>query len=254
MGPWAALNPRNIGYLVLLIAGVSFAGYVAMRIRGARQGLVLTGLLGGLASSTAVTLSMSERTREERSLAAASSVAILLACAMMFPRILGEVYIVSPRLAWAAAAPFLVAGVVAGAAGAALYRHLSQRGREEPMHVDVKNPLALSHTFWSAALLTVMMLSSAAAKRYFDVAGVYLAALVTGAADASPVALSVGRLVERGELPIEAGVHAVAIAAGANTFAKIGMAVLVSRGRLGLALAAPLVAALAAGAIVVIFG
>jgi uncharacterized membrane protein (DUF4010 family) len=176
-------------------------------------------------------------------------VAVVLACAIMFPRMLGEVYILSPTLAWASIKPFAAAGIVAGGAGLFLYRRLSQAGRDEDVHVEVQNPLALSHTFWSAALLVGMMLSSAAAKRYFDVAGVYIASLVTGAADASAVALSVARLVERGELSTVEGTRAIAIAAGANTVAKIGMALLVSRGRLGIKVAAPLLGALAVGAL-----
>src|SRR5512132_680674 len=103
-GPYNVLNPFEIGVLVVLIAGISFLGYIATRIVGERGGLVVTGILGGLVSSTAVTVSMATQARQAPKIAIPAAVAILVASATMFGRILTIVGIVDfkllPTLAW----------------------------------------------------------------------------------------------------------------------------------------------------------
>ena len=97
LGPYGVWNPRDIGWMVVLIAGISFVGYVAARVLGAR-GLWMTGVLGGLVSSTAVTMSFSPKARTDRNLHAPLAMGIVGACTVMFPRVLVEVAVVGPGL------------------------------------------------------------------------------------------------------------------------------------------------------------
>lgn len=143
MGPWGALNPRHIGMLAVLISSISFAGYIAIRAMGPRRGLGMTGLLGGLASSTAVTLSFSSTARKRPELVMTCTAAIVLACSTMFPRMIVDVSVTSPELL-----PQLVwfLGIAGGlsliAGGYIFWKTINLRAEtvSETMELEVSNP------------------------------------------------------------------------------------------------------------------
>ena len=108
MGPMDAWNPRHIGWMVVLVAAISFVGYVASRLLG-RRGLLVTGLVGGLVSSTAVTAAFASRARKAPHLAATLAGGVVAACTVMFPRIAVEAAVVAPRLAEHLAVPVAAA-------------------------------------------------------------------------------------------------------------------------------------------------
>lgn len=252
MGPWEALNPRGIGLLVVLISGIGFAGYVAVRIFGANKGLGLTGLLGGLASSTAVTLTFSGRAKESPGLVPACAVAIVLAGSTMFPRLAVELAAVSPGLAVRAAWPLGAAATAGLGAGAFLYFRLSKESREraqadEPL--ELKNPLTLSSALKFAALFTAVLLLSAGASAWFAEAGVLVSAVVTGLADADAISLSVARMHSRGALSDEIAVLAVGLAAASNTASKVAIAWVLGGRRLALRIAGAFALAILAGTV-----
>lgn len=252
MGPWDALNPRSIGLLVVLISGIGFAGYVAVRIFGADKGLGLTGLLGGLASSTAVTLTFSGRAKESPALVPGCAVAIVLASSTMFPRLAVELTAVSPPLALRAAWPLGTATVVGLGVGAFLFWRLSgDRGEstrsEAPMRLD--NPFTLSSALKFAAMFTVVLIISAGASEGFAEAGLIVSALVTGLADVDAISLSVARLHARGAIGDEIAVFAVGTAVMSNTISKIAIAAVLGGRALALRLAAAFSLVLAAGGV-----
>lgn len=249
MGPWGAFNPRSIGILVVLISGIGFAGYVAIRVFGARRGFGLTGLLGGLASSTAVTLTFSGRAKERPKLVTACAVAIVLASATMFPRVVVELWAVSGPLAQAALWPFVTAGGVALAAAALMYfgvaRGTRQEGEETELELD--NPFSLSSAFKFTLLFVAVLFVSRAASNYFADAGVYLSAFLAGLADVDAISLSIARLHARGEISESVALWGVAIASATNSLSKVGIAAVLGGSGLGLRVGLPLLAALAAG-------
>ena len=250
MGPWDALNPRSIGLLVVLISAIGFAGYVAVRALGADKGLGLTGLLGGLASSTAVTLTFSGRAKETPALVPGCAVAIVLAGSTMFPRLAVELAAVSPSLAMRAAWPLGAAAVVGLGAGAFLYSRLSRETRErahsdEPL--ELKNPFTLSSALKFAALFLVVLLLSAGMREWLAETGVIASAVVTGLADADAISLSVARMHAHDALGDEVAVLAVGLAAASNTVSKVAIAWFLGGRRLALRLAIAFGLALAAG-------
>lgn len=252
MGPWDSLDPQAIGLLVVLISGIGFAGYVAVRAFGARRGLGLTGLLGGLASSTAVTLTFSGRAKENPDLVPACAVAVVLAGSTMFPRLLVELFAVSPALAVRSAWPLGAAAVAGLGAGGVLYARLSSAEREHTdPPLELKNPFTLSSALKFAALFTAVLLVSAGASATFAEEGVLVSALVTGLADADAISLSVARMHARGTLDLSTAVLAVGLAAGSNTASKIGIAWVLGGGALALRLAAAFALALGAGGLAV---
>ena len=255
MGPWDALNPRNIGLLAVLISAISFAGYAAIRIFGTRRGLGITGLLGGLVSSTAVTLSFAARARGRAALTGACAVAIVLASATMFPRVVIEVAAVSPALAARAAWAFVAAGAVAMAIGAVLYARVNRRAQERAEEEDgaaleLGNPFSVWSALKFAALFVAILLLSHGASHAFADAGVYVAAVAAGVADVDAISLSVARLHENGQLHPDAAVLAIGIAATTNTLTKLGIAAVLGSRALAGRVAVGLLGGLAAGAAV----
>ena len=149
LDPWDALNPYKLWLLVILISSLSLVGYVATRWLGSGRGTVVTGITGGLVSSTAVTLSFARRGRDEPQAAPALACGILLAWAVMFGRILGMVLAVNRDLLWPLLPPF------GPWARSALRRRLAalpaQRRRAGPGDVPLRNPFSLTSAVKFAA-------------------------------------------------------------------------------------------------------
>lgn len=225
MGPWDSLNPQVIGWLVLLIAGISFIGYFAVKLLGDRVGLVLTALLGGLTSSTALTLAFSRMARADASRHALLGAGIALACGTMAPRLLLEVAVVNRALVWP-----LLPGIVGLAlvpllaVGWIIYRHRGEQVvRNSP---PLSNPLDLQQALIMAALLTLVFMLSRGAEQWFGSEGVYVLALLAGIADVDAVAIALAQQA-RGELADEVAVRGILLAALTNTAVKAGIVLVV---------------------------
>lgn len=247
LGPWQALNPQKIGLLVVWISAIGFAGYVAIRVFGARRGLLLTGLLGGLASSTAVTLTFSGRAKESPALVDPCAVAIVLASATMFPRVVLEVLAVSPDLAMRAAYPLGATALVALIGGAVLYLRLADKSNPDGDELSLKNPLTLSSALKFAALFTGVLVFSKAASTYFADTGVLLSAVVTGLADADAISLSVAELYASDDVSAGVATSGVMIACASNTVSKVVLTAILGGPKLALRVGLALSAALIAG-------
>jgi uncharacterized membrane protein (DUF4010 family) len=249
MGPLRALNPFKIGLIVVLIAGVDFLGYIAVRFIGPERGLPLTGLVGGLASSTAVTLSMATRAREEPLVSRDCLVATVLAGGVMFVRLIALVAVAAPALLGAVALPLAVSAAASLAASALLWRrgHAGARGR----HVRLSSPFRLSSALKFGVLLTAVFVASKVATHYLGAGGAYIAALVAGMADVDAITLSMGDLA-RGGLAVKVAAVAILLAAASNTITKAGIAVSAGGWRFGGRVGALFSGTLAAGAIAAI--
>ena len=222
LDPWQALSPRKLGWLVALIAGVDFAGYALNRVLGARRGAVLTGLVGGLVSSTAVTLGMSRQVRGQEGLRDPAVVAILLACAVMGLRVLGLVALLGGALLLKSLALPLGAMVISLLLMAWwLWRRPHQAKTEE---IPLENPFHLKRAIaWGLALAAVLLVS-AAARAWFGDRGLLVTALVSGFADVDPLTVAVSHQVRENGLGVGVAVLAVLLSVGANTVTKIALA------------------------------
>lgn len=220
--PWGALNPWRMWWLVILISGLSLVGYVATRALGTGRGLALTGLFGGLVSSTAVTLSLARRSAEGGGARLGHELAsgILLSWATMFARIGVLVAAIQPALARRMAAPLAVALLAAG--GAAAWhdrRGRSAAGTAEA--VPLTNPFSLSAAIRFAALFAVVLLAVRLVEAYFPARGVLAVAALAGLTDVDAITLSVAQP----STAVTAGtaMAAIGIAAASNTLVKCGM-------------------------------
>ncbi len=233
-GPYGVLNPFRIWLMVVLIAGVSLAGYFAWRLTLARKGLVLTGLLGGLVSSTATTLAWARQSRASSHGEAALSV-ILLANITMLARVLLIVVIVAPSLSDAAA---LVFGAALLAAVPAVAWHLRRAGQAAAGDGQVyKNPTQLGAALAFGAAYAAILLVAAWVSAQLGTAGLYAVAAVSGLTDVDAISLSALQLYANQAVAGKEAMTAIAIAVGANLALKAVMVAVVGSARLGLATA-----------------
>jgi len=215
-GPWGALNPYELWWMVVLISGLSLVGYFAMRITGPRRGVLATSVAGGLVSSTAVTLSLSRMHREVANTQVIAA-GILLACAIMFARILIVITAIRHQLLGPMLIPaglgFLTLFLVA-------WWHWRQRGDSGlAQPPTVRNPFQLIPALQFGALLALVMLAADALQHWFGHSGIYLLSLFTGIADVDAIVLSLGPKAGSG-MPSQVVILAIAVAAATNTLMK----------------------------------
>jgi uncharacterized membrane protein (DUF4010 family) len=243
-GPWQALNPQRIWWMVVIIAAISFAGYFAMKIVGERRGILVTGLLAGLASSTAVTLNFSRLARGSPGLENILASGILVACATMFPRILVVSSVINWSLAQALMVPLLTMAALSYL-GAGLFWYWSGQdsGNRE---ASMKNPFELKPALIFAGLLAAIMLLSRALREQFGDLGVYLLAAASGIADVDAITLSLANMAGA-DLAVPAAALAVLIAAFVNASIKAGLATGIGGLRLGARVGLPTLIAILGG-------
>jgi len=258
-GPLSVLNPFKIGMMILLVAGISFSGYLATRLVGQDRGLLLTGLLGGLVSSTAVTLTYAGKAKAQNRLAALCAVAIVVACSTMFARVVAVVAVVDrpllPTLSWSLG----VMAVVGFGASVFLYvkTNRSEAKREDLPAAEAKtqedgvalrNPFELRQAVTFGLLYGGVLFVAKAAQTYLGSGGLYLSSVLAGLTDVDAITLSVTDL-HRSGLATPVAVNAITMAAVTNTIVKGTMAVTIGGRALGRSVAPILGAALVAGGI-----
>lgn len=230
-GPWDVLNPRQLWLMVVLISAIGFVGHFAVRLVGAQRGVMLTGLFAGLASSTALTLTLSRAARQQPAFARVFAAAVVLASTTMFPRILVIVGAISPAFLPRILMPVGVitaAGILVSVA-LALY---ANQGRTPPSRPPMQKPFALATALRFALLLAVVMVAAEALRRYAGDAGVYSVAFISGLTDVDAITLSILQMHDSG-LTANVAEQAIIIAALANTTVKMGLAISIARGRMG---------------------
>jgi uncharacterized membrane protein (DUF4010 family) len=244
--PFDAFNPYKTWLMVVFISGISFLGYMLIKIVGSRRGIGLTGLLGGLVSSTAVTLSFSERSEEHPDLARPFALAITLAWTVMFGRVVVEVAVLNRALLQAVWLPMAVAmgaGLVC-----CIYYYFAQRTDQES-DVQVSNPFELGPAIKFGALYAIILLVAKVAQYYFHDAGVYLASVLAGLTDVDAITLSMAELAGTQDgVAVPTAARAVVLATISNTAIKGGIALTAGSRTLRRALVLPFLLMLLTGA------
>ncbi|QOV29066.1 DUF4010 domain-containing protein [Vibrio diabolicus] len=221
-GPWNALNPYEIWWMVVLIASISFVGYFAIKIGGAKRGILFTSVFAGLSSSTALTLQFSHLSREQASISPLLASGILLSCGTMFPRLLIVLSVINPQLVkllW----PIVMAMMVA------LYIPawwIWRRSEVEQIEQSNKqtNPLALQSALFFGLVLALIMLLAHALSDWFGNAGVLILSALSGITDVDAISLTLGRQSTQ-TLSVTTAALGILIAASVNTIVKMGMVI-----------------------------
>lgn len=216
-GPGQALNPYVIWWMVVLIAGISFVGYLAIRLAGARRGVLLTGLFGGLTSSTAVTLAFARLGRDNRSLQPLLAAGVVVAALPMFPRLLLVAGVIQPALILPLLAPLGLMAAVNALAAMWLWRRPKTGAKPAP--VRFTNPLELGTAIQFGVFLAFVMLAAHLVQSRLGDTGVYLLAGVSGLGDTDAITLSLARLAQE-TLALHVAAGAITLAAMVNTAVK----------------------------------
>jgi uncharacterized membrane protein (DUF4010 family) len=230
--PWDIINPAQIWLLAILIAAVSFAGYVAVRILGDRAGIMIAAIAGGLASSTATTMSFSRLAREHPQSVRLLAGGVLLAGVIMLMRIIILAGFLKPELLWPVAWP-AGAGALVLLLGSAVLLGLRTNTSDERPSLAIRNPFELGTVLQLAALIAVIVLLAKLAAGKIGNTGVYLLAALSGVVDVDALTLSMTRLAGA-QVTIAEAATAILIAASINTVSKATMAAFVGGRAFGL--------------------
>ena len=223
-GPFKVLNPRMIWWVVVLISALSMVGYVLMRFLGARQGIAVTGLLGGIASSTAATFGLSNQARTEgESLARYFALGITIASTIMFIRMYIIAVVVDHGLAKSLALPMAVPFVLGTGIAIFLWERRTS-AREAALHV--KNPMDLWSAIKFAIIFAVVMFASKAGYEYFGTSGIYVTSVLAGLVNPDAFIISAAQLASVKTLAPNTANATILAACASNTLAKGGIAML----------------------------
>jgi uncharacterized membrane protein (DUF4010 family) len=219
MGPWQAINPRAIGLLVLLIVGISYVGYFILRLWKHKSGILLIGLLGGFASSTATTIALSRMARKGQGDTKVLATAIALASGTMAPRLLLQIAIVNGTLGAKLAIPLLVLGLIPIVIALILIKQGIQT-KSNDIPIKLSNPVELGLALQYALILITLSLLIQASQQWFGETGVYLISGLSGLADVDSVSISLARAVNQ-TMPLSVAQIGIFIALFSNTIVKV---------------------------------
>lgn len=255
--PWDSVNPYRTWWLVILISSLSLLGYAAVRLLGAARGLALTGLFGGLVSSTAVTLTFARQSRDEGGAVLVRPLAsgVLLAWSIMFARVLVTVALVHPPLLAPLWPPFAAMCAVALVPAVVHARGARSDGSATAVPaMPVANPFSLTAATKFGLLFAAVLLVVALVREYLPPQGLYAVAALAGTTDVDAITLSMAdhaqREADAGGLATAAA--AIVIAAVANTVVKASMVAALAAPALRRPVLVTTAAMLAAGAIVLV--
>jgi len=246
-GPWSALNPYELWFMVVLIAGISFVGYAAVRLAGERQGILLASLAGGLVASTAVAINfagLAQKNPERRHLLAAG---IGFAATTMYPRTL---------LIATAVAPILMKHLVLPLGAATLAGYLTAiflwnrtRAEQQETELALRNPFEFTMALKFGLFLAAIMLLARAFQHWLGDVGILTLAVLSGVADVDAINLSLSRMAGD-SLAVDVAAGGIVLAVVSNTLLKAGLATWIG----GLGMAWPLAVSLGSGLVAGVAG
>ena len=216
--PLDVLNPYQVWEMVVFISGINFLGYILIKIVGPQRGLGISGVLGGLASSTATTMSFSQRSKTQEGLDKPFAVAIITGWVIMFVRIIVEVAVVNRKLlplVWPAMAAMGGAGLLY-----AIYLYYSQSALDEE-EMQISNPFELGPAIKFGLIYALVLLVTKAADYYIGERGIFLTSFLAGLADVDAITLSISDLTRTGgTVSLLTGRTGIVLAAISNTASK----------------------------------
>jgi len=241
--PWQAVNPYEIWLMTVMIAAVSFGGYVAMRLAGEGRGLFYAGLMGGLVTSTTVTWTFARMARQHPTLREEAASAILAAWLVSLLRMGAIAVAVAGALA---PALFPALGAAAAALAVPIAIFFLRAGHSKGKGLELKNPFELLEVLKLGLLIAAIMAATKLAGEWFGEAGVSVLGAASGLLDVDPITLSMARMVQEGGAPA-LGAQVILLAALTNGLAKAAMGFSFGGLRVGYMLATGLASAVVAG-------
>ena len=233
IGPYALFNPYKTWLMAVIIAGISFAGYVTIKIYGQKYGVFLTGAAGGFISSTAVTISLSQMFKAVRELLNNYAGGIAIACTFMYVRVLFEALIIYPELALKLAPAYVAAAVSGLLFSYYLYSHSKSAKISLEDTAIYKNPLQLSEAIKFGILFGIIYGAIAFVQTRYGNIGVYIVSFLSGITDVDAITLSLSQLSKDQKLAVTATMNGIVIASVTNSLVKLGIAYWIGGRQLG---------------------
>ncbi len=218
-GPGEAVNPQKLWWLVVAIAGLSFLGYFAIKLAGPRLGSLLTGVFGGLASSTALTVSFSRLGRASPELQSMLAAGVAVAASTMLLRLLLIVGVIQWRLVWPLAVPIGAMAAVGYAGSLLLWAHSGGKDHRPAGETPLSNPFELGTALKFAAFLAFVLILAELAKRWLGHAGLYALAAISALADVDAISVSMANMAGH-QTALQVAATAILLAAVVNTAVK----------------------------------
>jgi len=240
--PWEAINPYEIWLLAILIAAISFGGYVAMRVFGSRLGLMMTAAAGGLASSTATTVAFARMARQEPEAARLLAAGILVSGFVMVARVAIVALALNPDLLPTLAPALLAGGLILAAGAAAIALGRSEKKNAE---IPLGNPLEIGTTLRLALILAIVMLAVGIVQSEIGHAGVIAVAALSGLVDVDAATISIAQL-SKGSLGTATAATAILTVTAVNTASKAAIAIFLGGKGVGIPVAIASAGAIAA--------
>ncbi|MFP4402230.1 MAG: MgtC/SapB family protein [Candidatus Nanoarchaeia archaeon] len=223
-----SLNLFIIWSLVVIISGLSFCSYIAMKLLGEKKGIFLTGILGGFVSSTALTTSFSIFSKQNKHLNLFFAGGIVTASSIMLIRILFEIIIISPKLALYLALPFSLTALI-GIGSIYVFSKLKKGPHSTiPLkhQTTLKSPFRIAPALFFGFVFTIVIILSSMSLYFFSNTGLYLTAIISGLVDADAITLTVSQLYKNNQISEYVAIIAISLGVFSNTFVKLIIAYL----------------------------
>lgn len=222
-GPYGVINPMEVGWIIVLVSGIGFVGYILMKFLGADRGILLTSILGGLVSSTFVTYMFSKKSKETPELSKNYAVGIFAAATIMVIRVFLLVFIFNKAMLTGLIIPLLI--VLLTAFGIALFLYNSQFGKLQAIdNIVLGDPLNIKNAVFFGVFYMGILLLVSYANHVYGAKGIYVSSAVSALTDIDAITISVSKL---GGTTVNFLIaqNAILLAALSNTVVKIGIAV-----------------------------
>lgn len=217
-------NPSHIWLMIVLIAGINFVGYFLSKSIGAKKGFGLMGVVGGLVSSTAVTLSMAAQSKKNNSVFKPFLIAVIVAMSIMFIRIIFEVAVVNNSLLPTVFFPLFIMSLIGFGVAFLLYKSKGIKKNEKPQKIELKRPFDFIPALKFGVFFAIVLFVAKIAQLFLGDAGIYLTSILSGLMDVDAITLSMASLSGSGEIGNFVASTAILLAAISNTLVKAGMA------------------------------
>jgi uncharacterized membrane protein (DUF4010 family) len=248
MGPWGGVNPRDIWIIAIVLASISFAGFVAIRALGERRGVLIAGALGGVVSSTAVIFANARAAAARHGTARVLAAGTALATAVSFIRVTAIVTALKPTLL-ASVGPPLLAGALAAIVFATVAIRWRDGATASQSPTEFRNPFGFFSVVGMAVSMGIIMLVGRIVSERFGASGATVTAVITGLFDVDAMTISMTQLAPR-VLDVERAAQAILAGVASATLGKVAIGAIIGRGRFALAVGGMALLCVAAGALV----
>ncbi len=218
-GPLDVINPRNIWFMVTLIVGISVVGYFIYKFVGKKVGIISNGILGGLISSTATTVSYARKTAESKNINKVATFVITAASAISLARVLVEVGVVIPEKLPQIILPILVEFIIMVLLCVGIFYMISKEEGQDEMP-EPKNPAQFRSALIFGLLYGLILLAVAFTKEEFGNSALYIVSIISGLTDVDAITLSLSQLMKNDGLEVSTGWRLILLASLSNLFFK----------------------------------